>query len=201
MIRIAVLALLASLFMNVGAAQACDGYVSIAAEDMKAYRDKLAEPGADPLDQLFAFQQLVCSDNPTIRAYAIRTGLTVGTDPLLRSQVLLDAMLAKHTIEIEVVAGKQSTADDKEWLKSFGGILVFEVAYSSAAEGCVDVRYNDECTNESAFFMSGTKVSFYSSFSRITGQFELSDDNELVGTIQVDRNGTHGLIPGVIKLF
>jgi hypothetical protein len=201
MIRIAVLGLIASLFMGVGAAQACDGYVSIATEDMKAYRDKLSEAGADPLDQLYAFQQLVCSDNPTIRAYAIRTGLTVGTDPLLRAQVLLDAMLAKHTIEIEVVAGKQSTADDKDWLKTFGGIVLFEVRGVSAVEGCVDVVYQDECTNKSALFVTGTKVQFYVASFRMSGQFELSESNELVGTIQIDRNGTHGLIPAVIKLF
>ena len=86
MIRIALAAL--AIVLGTAAAISCEEFKTLSADEMKEYRDKLSEQGADPLDQLFAFEELSCSDSPTIRAYAMKTGLQTATDPLVLERLL-----------------------------------------------------------------------------------------------------------------
>ncbi|GAB4360065.1 MAG: hypothetical protein Kow0026_22140 [Oricola sp.] len=90
-----------------GRALACEKYKALDMIEMKEYRDKLVQPDADPLDQLFAFRELSCSDQPTIRAFAIREGLKSASDDLVRHEIMFEALMQMSRIDVELVTTKE----------------------------------------------------------------------------------------------
>ena len=91
---------------------ACETYKALSATELKEFRDKLAEQDADPIDRLFAYQELACSDQPVMRAYAIRAGMENAKDPILRQQIAFDALMALPRVDIELSGenlGKNAT--------------------------------------------------------------------------------------------
>ena len=101
--------LLAWLGFGGSAAWACEEFVDLQQQELKEYRDKLIEQEADPLDRMFAFQQLVCSSNPVMRAYAVREGLKTATDPIVRQQIMFDSIMLMTRLEIQLTAGPDAT--------------------------------------------------------------------------------------------
>jgi len=99
-----------------GIARACDGYQDISTDDLKAYRDKLGQADADPLDKFFAFQQLYCSSNPVIRAYAAKYGLQANSDPIVRQQIMLTLLLDMKHFTVQLTPSDQTSADDKAFI-------------------------------------------------------------------------------------
>ncbi len=198
MIRI--LTALFGVLLLTGGAVACDAYTTLSTGEMKDYRDKLGEAGADPLDQLFAYEQLACSDNPTIRAYAIKTGLETATEPLVRQQIMFDAMMAKTRLDIELTANAQSTARDKDFIKENSGLWTLHTTTRYKAEGCINLLGNaEQCYPDYVLYVRGPKVEL--TYSSAIGMFELADSNELVGFVRYYDNDSYSRIPAVIKLF
>ena len=111
---------------------ACEKFTRYSTEEAKEYRDMLNKADADSLDRLSAFQRLVCSDNPILRNYAIQQGLKNSKDPLVRNQVLLDAMMQKERIDIEMYSNDQLTKQDKEFIAKHAGIYSATVVYRSS---------------------------------------------------------------------
>lgn len=183
---------------SVTGAMACEGYVELSMQDAKEYRDKLQEQGADPLDRMFAFQQLVCSSNPILRAYAVREGLKAANDPLVRQQIMFDSLMQKTRLEIEMTAGSKATKADKAFIKELSGIWVLEVRYASREHGCLSFDRYDGCKKARALFIRGDNVEF--SYNNAIGEFFLSDSNELVGFVRVNGRSDYSRIPAVIKL-
>lgn len=188
------------LVLTAQSASACEEYVNHDVADLKEYRDKLTEQGADPFDRLFAFEQLVCSSNPTLRAYAVREGMRNASDPIVRHQILLDAMLQKKRLDIELTVGSNATSADKSFVKGQSGVLVFPVAYASPSEGCISLndRINDRCDRGRAVYIRGDNVEL--TYYDLIGEFFLTDADELVGFVRVKDRAEHGRIPAVIKL-
>lgn len=179
-------------------ALACEEYVTHDASTLKSLRDKLVEPGADSIDRLFAFQELVCSSNPTMRAYAVREGLRTSSDQLVREQIMLDALMQKDRIEIEMTAGPSATPDDKEFIKSLAGVWVGNVGFRSVERGCLSLYSNKECSSDAKVVISGDKVQF--TYQRIVGEFVLTDTNELVGYLRAQAHQRFTRIPAILKL-
>lgn len=198
MIRL--LLVVVSLMLGTAGALACEEYKSLSTDEMKDYRDKLAEKGADALDQLFAFQELSCSDNPTIRAYAVKTGLETATDPLLREQIMFDAMMEKSRIDIELSASPKSTARDKAFIADKSGLWTISAGSRFTDAGCINLeRDSGGCEEYYVLYIRGPKVEL--TYSDTIGQFELTDTNELVGFVRYDDREEYTRIPAVIKLF
>lgn len=198
--RIFATALLSALVtLAIGPVVACEEYEEIGNDDLKAYRDKLSEVGADPLDQLFAFEALACSNKPTVRAYAIKAGLEGSTDPIVRQQIMLEAMLQKTRIDIDLVSSERSTQDDKKFIKEYAGRWSREVKYGSATEGCISLDRRDSCLAEYALYIRGDKVEF--GYHNLRGEFQLTDANELVGFVIPYPDDRFSRIPATIRLF
>jgi hypothetical protein len=180
------------------AAHACEEYSALPDRETKEYRDKLLETTADPLDRLFAFQKLVCSNNPVIRTYAVREGLKSVSDPLVREQIMFDAMFEKTRVDIELTPGSDASAKDKEFSKDASGLISYTVVFKSPQEGCLSIYSTNECNKGGSIFVKGDKLEL--NYANMVGEFRLSEANELVGFIRPAPNG-YGRIPAVIRLF
>ena len=104
-------------------AHACEGYSNYTLEEIKEFRDMLGEADADPLDRLFALEQMVCSDRPNIRSYAIEQGLKTIQDPLVRNEVMFKAMMQKTRIDVELGSSRELSDEDKKFIKENAGVL------------------------------------------------------------------------------
>jgi len=195
------LIVLVAIGLGAANALACDEYVSVSQQDLKADRDKLADKGADPLDRLFAFRQLACSGDPTIRAYSVQAALESSNDPVLRNAVLLEAMLSKSRVDVEFKAGKDATAGDKDALHDLGGLVSLPVYYHSSEQGCISFQDSDQCQPRYSAFVKGDKVEFGYGNHSLIGEFQLTESNELVGYLHIDSGQASGKMPAVIKLF
>lgn len=181
-----------------GAALACEEYVNIPAQELKEYRDKLIDQQADPLDRLFAFQQLVCSSNPVMRAYAVREGMRSASDPMVRQQILFDSMMQKPRLSIELTAAADAPKGDKAFVKDVSSIWALEIVYRSSKEGCLSFNYRDRCGAQNSAFIRGDRVSL--AMGTAIGEFYLADSGELIGYVRVRDNRDYARIPAVIKL-
>lgn len=191
---LAILAILSSA----AAAQACEQYKSLSTAEMKEYRDKLIEAEADPLDRLFAFEELSCSDNPTIRAYAIREGIAAAKDPLVREQIAFASMMSKIRVDIELVTDSSTSAADKKRVQELSGLWSRNVAFRSPQHGCISLYSNRECSTSSSLFVKGDKIEM--NYDDILGEFHLTSDNVFAGFIRFDDRAENGRVPAVIKL-
>lgn len=191
-------ACLLALLGSGGGALACEEFVDLAAQELKEYRDKLVEQEADPLDRMFAFQQLACSSSPVMRAYAVREGLRTATDPIVRQQIMFDSLMQKTRLDIELTADSKVTAGDKNFIKEQSGVWVLQVPFQSSQEGCLSLHYGDRCEKQYSAFVRGDKLEL--TYNYTVGEFYLSDTNELVGYVRIRDNANFGRIPAVIKL-
>ena len=191
--------IVASVFIFQSEANACEEYKSLSTEELKEYRDMLEKSDADSLDRMFAFEQLVCSDNPNLRAYALEIGLKKTADPLIRNQVMLKAMMLKKRIDVELNLTKELTRKDKEFIANNAGIFSRIVSYRSEKEGCLSVSSKKQCAPANSVFIKGDKVEY--NYGLIFGEFRLSQAGELVGFLRVRESRQYSRIPAVIKLF
>lgn len=189
-------ALLAWLTLG-GTALACEEYANLPAQEMKEYRDKLVDQQADPLDRMFAFQELVCSSNPVMRAYAVREGMRSSVDPIVRQQILFDSMMQKTRLDIEMAAGPDATKGDRDFVKKHSGIWSMQVTFRSRTDGCLGLYYSN-CNPQNAIFIRGDKATF--TYDSAIGEFHLSDSGEMVGYVRVSNRQDYSRIPAVIKL-
>ncbi len=176
---------------------ACEELIELSSEEVKEYRDKLIQSNADPLDRLFAFENLACSSKPTIRAYAIREGLKSSSDPLVRHQILFEALMQRPRIDVELSDSKKLKPGDKKFIEEYSGVYSREVIHRNRDAGCISFD-RGECRPTEAIFIRGGIVEF--NRGRIVGRFELTDANELVGYIRPQAHPNYSNIPAIIKL-
>lgn len=198
MTRIAAVVALLAAALWAPPALACESFANLGADELKSYRDKLVEEAADPIDRLFAFQQLICSSSPAVRAYAVREGLRTSTDPLVRHQIMLDALMQKQRLDVEMAPGPDATKADKEFAKEHSGVLVYPIAFVSATEGCLSLSQRDRCTAGASAHISGDKLELIHGY--LVGEFRLTEGNELVGYVRASANANYSRIPAVVRL-
>lgn len=180
-------------------AEACDDFVEISTEQMKLLRDKLVEEQADPLDKLYAFENLSCSDNPTVRAFAVKTALEKSSDPLLRQQVMLEALLQKTRLDIELSGDSKSPAGDKDFIGDNAGVWSRSVVFTNREKGCISVYDGRSCASSGQLVVKGDMAELTA--GNLVGTFRLTDQNELVGFVRAYPSPKYGRIPAVIRLF
>ncbi len=195
-----ILIILGSVFVfHTGVILACEGYKTYPNKELKEYRDMLTKSDADPLDRMFAFEQLVCSDNPNLRNYAVKEGLNNAADPLVRNQVMLKAMMQKKRIDVELRSKKGLTEGDERFIATYSGVYSKNVAYRSEEEGYLSLNRNDWCDPQESVFIKGDKVEY--NRGNVVGVFQLSKTGELIGFLRAQAHPSYSRIPAVIKLF
>lgn len=193
-----ILSIIASLFFSSNAF-ACEEYQSLSPTELKEYRNKLVEKDADPFDRLFAFEGLVCSDKPAIRAFAIKEGLKSSSDELVRHQILIEAMMQKTRIDILLSASSKSTSDDKTFIKEHSGVYSRIVKFRSRQNGCLGLFNDRGCFSGRSMIITGGRVELTN--GNLIGVFDLSPENKLIGFIRASEHPKYSRIPAVIELF
>ncbi len=180
-------------------AHTCEEYLYLETDELKEYRDALVAEGSDPLDRIFAFRKLSCSESPAIRSFAITEGLKNSADQIVRNEVMLHAMLQKARLEIELGLNDDLSATDRKFVKKNSGILSVGITNRSKTEGCLGF-YGKSCLRGRRAIVKGAFVEFDT--SNLFGKFELSGSSELVGYLKRKKvKEETGKIPAVIKLY
>ena len=193
------LKLISILLAGVSVASACDKYADYTIDELKEFRAMLGKEDADSLDRLFAFEQMVCSDSPNIRSYAVKQGLNTIQDSLVRNEVMLRAMMQKTRIDVELGESRDNSDQDKAFIAANGGMYSKLVAFRSEKTGCLSLWHNKRCDPNLSVFISGDKVEL--NYKNVIGVFRLSTNGELVGTMRAGNTDQFTQIPAVIKLF
>ncbi len=191
--------IMAGIFIFQSGVIACEKFNPLSSEEVKENRDMLGKLDADPLDRMFAFEQLACSDNPNLRHYAMKEGLKNSADPLVRNQVMLKAMMQKKRIDVELNSNKELTELDKKFISENAGVYSRIVYYRSEKEGCLSLHYPDKCIPTISLFIKGDKVEY--NYKSVFGEFRLSQAGELIGFLRAKNSSKYSRIPAVIKLF
>lgn len=186
-----------ALAILTGPAVACEEYKTLAQADIKEFRDKLTDPNADPIDRLFAFQELACSDSPVMRDYAIRTGLANASDELVRNQIALEALLQKQRIEIEIIPKGAERKAQEYFKERYNNMIMIEVADTYPEDGCVVFRRNDSDSCTWMYLKLDGPDAILAHDRSFSGKFELVATGELVGFV---RNSDYGQISARIDL-
>ena len=180
-------------------AHACETRIQHSIEEIKELRDMLQKTEADPLDRLFAFEELACSERSTVRNYAIKEGLENLSDPLVRNEIMLRAMLQKTRVDVVLGNTKTLTKEDKQFISENGGVYSRQIAFRSVESGCMSLWSNKSCDITYSLFIRGDQVEL--NYKDVSGDFRLSDFGELVGTLRAENSAKYTRIPAVIKLF
>lgn len=164
---------------------ACEEYKSLSKDEIKDYRNKLVEEGADEVDRMFSFRELVCSDSPTMRAYAVEFGLKSTSDDVMRNEVMLAAMFQKKRIDINLVNSNSLGESEKNFVDSLGGVATYVLGQKFISEGCINIANtsNDKCNPWRSFIVSGSKILLTDGDSYVA-EFELSKSNDVIGFFQ-----------------
>ncbi|BFM04890.1 hypothetical protein [Halioxenophilus aromaticivorans] len=180
-------------------ANGCEEFVSYEPSELKEYRDLLSKVGADPIDRLFAFEKLVCSDKPIMRTYAVKVGLETTDNELVRNQIMLSAMMQKKRIDIELFPNKTATDLDKKFIQTHDGIYSVVVTYYSEKEGCLGLHGSRECKANYSLIIKGDKAEF--KYGNHIGWFDLTSSGELVGVLKAGMDARYSSIPAKISLY
>ncbi len=186
-----------ALFMSAGSAYGCEEFRSLSGEELKEYRDILSQNDADPFDRIAAFQHLACSDNPNIRSYAIREGLKTSNDPLVRHQILLESLMQKTRINIELSLGRNMKDGDKRFFETHAGIYSKNFGFKDRVLGCISFERRGCDPGESLQIKGGTVEL---NRGGTIGIFKLTDANELVGFLRPQSHPSYSKIPAIIRL-
>jgi len=175
----------------------CEKYQQYPVEELKNARKMLLDVNADPFDRSFAFDILSCSNDPALRHFAIKTGLENVNDSLIRSKILLKALVQKKRIDIELGSNSTLSERDKEFVERHGGVYSKLVVATLIESGCVSLRelYEGNCDSSRSMFIHGDTVEF--NYEGVTGKFTLSKAGELVGYIKAEMSNNYGKIPAV----
>lgn len=192
-----VLALCLGVF-SAGAAQACGDLVAIDRAQITDLMTVVRDQDADPLDQFFAFETLMCSDQSGIRDLTLRTGLK-SPNPTIQAQVVLRAMLEKesvfiHLLEVDGLSKEQYeriTARPSETLP---------IQFKDPGAACFSFHDNRGCNTASLMSVNGTLVTIRTRWNSydLDGNFSLND-GKLTGQLTFAREKL--TYPAEINLF
>lgn len=179
-------------------AQACEDFVSLDRGQVVDLMNTIRDPQKDPLDQFFAFETLMCSNQSGVRDLARRTAMK-STDPTLRGQVLLMAIMEMENIPVRLLEVDGLSKEQYERIKQ-RPIENFAVKYRDPANACLSVIRDKSCDPASLVSVNGTRLTIRTRYNGydIDGDFSL-DDGALKGILTFAKlNQTY---PARIDLF
>ena len=111
-------ALLATLTLftasEAGAQAQCAQVQQFTRDETRELMSLMVAPEADPLEQLFAFEDLMCASNPVVRNMALKAGASSGSADV-RSQILFRALTQQQIIRVELGDGRKPDGTSGEF--------------------------------------------------------------------------------------
>ncbi len=128
-----------AFFSFSGVALACESYRAIDNDELKKMRDDLVNSDVDSIDRLFAFKAMSCSDEQSIRSYAISAARQNLDDPLLMREVIAATLLRKDSLDINIPESKKMNDATKKWFRENGNFLSLRIVSKNKKSGCVSL--------------------------------------------------------------
>jgi len=180
------------------AASACEDRVTIDPMQARELLSTIANGGADPLDQFFAFDTLMCADQTGIRDLALRTG-AASSNATIKGQVLLRSLFEMETIAVQLLPAEGLSTEHYKAIEKTPQ-LNFAVRYRDLAAGCLSLGHDRRCDVSSNLSVTGTKAILHIDHNNdIIGSFSVVDGS-LMCSVRVD--ALNGLVfPAQIDLF
>lgn len=171
--------LIAAALMAVSQAGACEGYKSVPQDQAQKLLDILGNRNAKSIDRVLAFETLACSDMPAVRRAALEEGLKNVSDRILREQILLEVLMQKDSISLELLDGSSLPHIARENIRRTGGSIHYRFFYKNRLEGCISLSSRRECNPRTMIRISGDKIELFDRNN--TAQLQLQPDNSLRG--------------------
>lgn len=179
-------------------AGACEDRVTIDPMQAPELLSTIANDGADPLDQFFAFDTLMCADQTGIRDLALRTG-AASSNATIQGQVLLRSLFEMETIAVRLLPAEGLNTEHYKAIQQTPQ-LNFAVRYRDLGAGCLSLGHDRRCDVSSNLSVSGTEAILHIDHNQdVIGSFSVVDGG-LIGDVRVDV--LNGLVfPAQIELF
>jgi len=181
------LAVLVALMLSPSAvAASCDSYIRISNEEARELMANMISPDVSPLDQLFAFETLMCADKTGLRDLTLRTA-AVGDNQTILGQVLMRAIFEKEILELRLqqTDGMSLAQTSRIRKQPFERLAITQ---RDATAGCV-AFYAGACAANSRYLgtLSGTTflINVHWNEYSIIGTFEYDHGETLQGEVRI----------------
>lgn len=197
------LAVAGSPLFGAGLAHACDEPVALDPTQARELLTLIRDPEGDALDQIFAFETLMCAQRPAVRDLATRTAI-VSPNPTLRASVMFEQMFAKEGVLVEYLPAEGLESNVYKFIKE-NPSQQFIFTGKTRTASCLSL-YQADCSRDGHQYfveISGTHVTLIYG-DQYVGDFQLQGQ-ELLGTIHgskiVYERETLGAVPARVRLF
>lgn len=192
--------ILVTVCFQTRAVAVCDGFSDYPDAEIEEYFNILNNPKKTEIKRLFAYKYLVCSNDSVYRQRAFTLGLQGNADSMLRSQVLIDAMMARSNFVIDLIDSSKLSKESRKFIKDNGGQIEFQAYQKDPTVGCITIYVRSKCGGNRQVKISGQSVEVTYSPTGLYGRFDLTSENTLQGYVKSSRSKT-GKIPSKLHLF
>lgn len=113
----------------------CTEYQHSPDTEIEQYVSILEDPEKPEIKRSIAYDKVACSDNSIYRQYALKIGLQDTSGSILRSKILMAAMMAKDNFVIDLIGSPNLTKDSKAYIKENNGQIRFKAYNRDPVEG------------------------------------------------------------------
>lgn len=157
-------------------ALACDELLTLDRPQVIDLVNRLRSTEADPLDQLFAFETLMCSAQAGVRDLTLRTAVA-SANPTIRGQVLLRALFEKEVIAVELLEVEGLTKEQYERIKA-NPVEALGVTYRDLPNACMSFHSDEQCPAYSSLNVQGIGATIHIRYNNydVDGLFRLEGE-------------------------
>ena len=125
--RIAGIVAVIAVCLVAGSAHACEKFEAIGLPDAQKLLNTLKDANSDTMTRVFAFNALACSTVPAIRQVAMKEALKID-DPIVKGNVLLEILMQRDAILVELIPGSDLSRDTKTWAAQNNNSLGLQIS-------------------------------------------------------------------------
>jgi hypothetical protein len=187
------------LFTHSTALAICTDYQHYPDAEIEKYVSILEDPAQPEIRRTIAYDKIACSDDPIYRQHALKIGLKDTSASILRSKILMDAMMRKDIFVIDLIESQNLTKESKTYIKENNGQLRFQAYNRDPVQGCITIYIHSKCGGNRQVKITGKFVEV--TFIKFYGKFELTSNNDLEGYVISSRRSKTDKIPAKMSVF
>lgn len=163
----------------------CESLTSFTRETAADLMAAMISPEVSALDQLFAFEDLMCASQPGLRELALRTA-SLAENPVVRGQVLMRSIFEKEILSIHLDTPEDPTEAETRRLAS-EPVVALAVRYRDPAQGCMSFVARGTCDASSLASVFGTTMDITITYDKLnlTGSFTYDHGDRLTGQVSI----------------
>lgn len=176
----------------------CTEYQHYPDVEIEEYINILQDQEKPEIKRSIAYDKIGCSDNPIYRQYALEIGLQDATASILRSKILMDAMIGKDIFVIDLIESPKLGKESKAYIKENNHQIRFKAYKRDPVEGCITIYIHSKCGSDRQVKVTGKYVEI--TFIKFYGRFELTTNNDLEGYVISSSRPKTEKIPAKLNL-